>query len=39
MIRSHSRLLLVLLVIVLVSFALLGAGWTWDGGSPPAALG
>jgi hypothetical protein len=38
MIRSHSRLLLALLVIILVSLALLGAGWTWDGGSPPVAL-
>ena len=30
---SHPRLLLVLLLVVLASLALLGAGWTWDGGS------
>jgi hypothetical protein len=29
--RAHPSLLLVLLIVVLVSLALLGAGWTWDG--------
>jgi hypothetical protein len=29
--RAHPSLLLVVLIVVLVSLALLGAGWTWDG--------
>ena len=33
MTRPHSRLLLVLLLVVLTALALLGAGWTWDGGA------
>jgi hypothetical protein len=36
MTRAHPSLFLVLLLIALVSLALLGAGWTWDGGSAPA---
>jgi hypothetical protein len=37
MIRAHPSLLLVLVLAVLVLIGLLGAGWTWDGGSPLAA--
>jgi hypothetical protein len=33
MTRAHPSLLLVLLLVALVSLALLGAGWTWDGAS------
>jgi|GEM_PF-5881713 len=29
--RAHPSLLLAVLLVVLVSLALLGAGWTWDG--------
>jgi hypothetical protein len=35
MTRAHPSLLLVLLLIALVLLALLGAGWTWEGGSHP----
>jgi hypothetical protein len=38
MIRPHSRLLPFLVLLLVVSLALLAAGWTWDGGSVPAGL-